>query len=243
MLHCLTLCPVVLFNTLESDTWFQTEFTAHTPPACSVTPIQIITTRAVASTQYVTVRWCWIIGSKQEKHESLCSSNVFSFIFYFFRWTASILYSLCLCPFINDKSIKYIFQISSSLQVRGRRPSQLPLDRPQNSQEPLHQPGSARKSHRRKGKSPDRWMCEHVLFFCSFLSAVWSSELLSDRNPLYSPHLLTSSFHHLLRFALSSFSSSHAHHISSYLFFWFLLFVTFCHLSSFLLTLPLISFS
>uniref|UniRef100_A0A4W6D9W7 PDZ domain containing 4 n=1 Tax=Lates calcarifer TaxID=8187 RepID=A0A4W6D9W7_LATCA len=36
-------------------------------------------------------------------------------------------------------------------QVRGRRPSQLPLDRPQNSQEPLHQPGSARKSHRRKG--------------------------------------------------------------------------------------------
>lgn len=37
-------------------------------------------------------------------------------------------------------------------QVRGRRPSQLPLDRPQNSQESLHQAGSVRKSHRRKGK-------------------------------------------------------------------------------------------
>uniref|UniRef100_A0A8C4NQQ5 PDZ domain-containing protein n=1 Tax=Dicentrarchus labrax TaxID=13489 RepID=A0A8C4NQQ5_DICLA len=36
-------------------------------------------------------------------------------------------------------------------KVRGRRPSQLPLDRPQNSQESLHQPGSVRKSHRRKG--------------------------------------------------------------------------------------------
>ncbi|XP_047463108.1 PDZ domain-containing protein 4-like isoform X2 [Mugil cephalus] len=35
-------------------------------------------------------------------------------------------------------------------QVKGRRPSQLPLDRPQNSQEPLQQPGSVRKSHRRK---------------------------------------------------------------------------------------------
>ncbi|XP_038579786.1 PDZ domain-containing protein 4-like [Micropterus salmoides] len=38
-----------------------------------------------------------------------------------------------------------------NVKVRGRRPSQLPLDRPQNSQEPLHQPGSVRKSHRRKG--------------------------------------------------------------------------------------------
>ncbi|XP_074500921.1 PDZ domain-containing protein 4-like isoform X2 [Sebastes fasciatus] len=38
-----------------------------------------------------------------------------------------------------------------NVKVRGRRLSQLPLDRPQNSQEPLHQPGSARKSHRRKG--------------------------------------------------------------------------------------------
>ncbi|XP_040009018.1 PDZ domain-containing protein 4-like [Xiphias gladius] len=38
-----------------------------------------------------------------------------------------------------------------NIKVRGRRPSQLPLDRPQNSQESLHQPGSVRKSHRRKG--------------------------------------------------------------------------------------------
>ncbi|XP_059189163.1 PDZ domain-containing protein 4-like [Centropristis striata] len=38
-----------------------------------------------------------------------------------------------------------------NVKVRGRRPSQLPLDRPQNSQEPLQQPGSVRKSHRRKG--------------------------------------------------------------------------------------------
>nr|XP_046253386.1 PDZ domain-containing protein 4-like [Scatophagus argus] len=36
-------------------------------------------------------------------------------------------------------------------KVRGRRPSQLPLDRPQNSQESLQRPGSVRKSHRRKG--------------------------------------------------------------------------------------------
>ncbi|XP_026223948.1 PDZ domain-containing protein 4-like [Anabas testudineus] len=38
-----------------------------------------------------------------------------------------------------------------NIKVRGRRPSQLPLDRAQNSQEPLHQPSSIRKSHRRKG--------------------------------------------------------------------------------------------
>ncbi|XP_054465502.1 PDZ domain-containing protein 4-like [Anoplopoma fimbria] len=38
-----------------------------------------------------------------------------------------------------------------NIKVRGRRPSQLPLDKPQNSQEPLHQAGSVRKSHRRKG--------------------------------------------------------------------------------------------
>ncbi|XP_027131342.1 PDZ domain-containing protein 4 isoform X2 [Larimichthys crocea] len=38
-----------------------------------------------------------------------------------------------------------------NVKVRGRRPSQLPLDRPQNSQESLHQAGSVRKSHRRKG--------------------------------------------------------------------------------------------
>ncbi|XP_029291742.1 PDZ domain-containing protein 4 [Cottoperca gobio] len=38
-----------------------------------------------------------------------------------------------------------------SVKVRGRRPSQLPIDKPQNSQEPLQQPGSVRKSHRRKG--------------------------------------------------------------------------------------------
>ncbi|XP_060890030.1 PDZ domain-containing protein 4-like isoform X2 [Labrus mixtus] len=36
-------------------------------------------------------------------------------------------------------------------KVRGRKSSQPPLDRPQNSQEPLQQPGSVRKSHRRKG--------------------------------------------------------------------------------------------
>ncbi|AWP09991.1 putative PDZ domain-containing protein 4-like [Scophthalmus maximus] len=36
-------------------------------------------------------------------------------------------------------------------QVRGRRTSQPPLDRPQNSQEPLQQPGTVRKIHRRKG--------------------------------------------------------------------------------------------
>ncbi|XP_042347239.1 PDZ domain-containing protein 4-like [Plectropomus leopardus] len=38
-----------------------------------------------------------------------------------------------------------------NIKVRGRRPSQLPLDRPQSSQEPLQQPGPVRKSHRRKG--------------------------------------------------------------------------------------------
>ncbi|XP_028265178.1 PDZ domain-containing protein 4-like [Parambassis ranga] len=38
-----------------------------------------------------------------------------------------------------------------NVKARGRRPSQLPLDRPQNSQEPLHQPCSVRKGHRRKG--------------------------------------------------------------------------------------------
>ncbi|XP_041655902.1 PDZ domain-containing protein 4-like [Cheilinus undulatus] len=39
-----------------------------------------------------------------------------------------------------------------STKVRGRRSSQPPLDRQtQNSQEPLQQPGSVRKSHRRKG--------------------------------------------------------------------------------------------
>eukprot|EP00064_Thunnus_orientalis_P021668 superscaffoldBa00006724_g21835 len=38
-----------------------------------------------------------------------------------------------------------------NIKVRGRRPSQLPLDRPQNSQEPLQHPGPVRKSHRRKG--------------------------------------------------------------------------------------------
>ncbi|XP_053706184.1 PDZ domain-containing protein 4-like isoform X2 [Synchiropus splendidus] len=37
-----------------------------------------------------------------------------------------------------------------NLKVRGRRPSQLPLDRPQNSQEPLHHNGPTRKGHRRK---------------------------------------------------------------------------------------------
>ncbi|XP_062418105.1 PDZ domain-containing protein 4-like isoform X1 [Pungitius pungitius] len=38
-----------------------------------------------------------------------------------------------------------------NVKVRGRRPSQLPLEKTQNSQEPLHQLGSVRKSHRRKG--------------------------------------------------------------------------------------------
>ncbi|CAJ1084335.1 PDZ domain-containing protein 4-like isoform X2 [Xyrichtys novacula] len=38
-----------------------------------------------------------------------------------------------------------------NVKVRGRRSSQPPLDRPQNSQEPLQQSGSVRKSHRRKG--------------------------------------------------------------------------------------------
>ncbi|XP_026189012.1 PDZ domain-containing protein 4-like [Mastacembelus armatus] len=38
-----------------------------------------------------------------------------------------------------------------NIKVKGRRPSQLPLDRPQNSQEPLHQAISVRKSHKRKG--------------------------------------------------------------------------------------------
>ncbi|XP_077937628.1 PDZ domain-containing protein 4 isoform X2 [Gasterosteus aculeatus] len=37
-----------------------------------------------------------------------------------------------------------------NVKVRGRRPSQLPLEKPQNSQEPLHQLGSVRRSHRRK---------------------------------------------------------------------------------------------
>ncbi|KAF1391072.1 hypothetical protein PFLUV_G00064790 [Perca fluviatilis] len=38
-----------------------------------------------------------------------------------------------------------------NIKVRGRRPSQLPLDRPQISQQPLQQLGSSRRSHRRKG--------------------------------------------------------------------------------------------
>ncbi|XP_022622548.1 PDZ domain-containing protein 4-like [Seriola dumerili] len=38
-----------------------------------------------------------------------------------------------------------------NMKVRGRGASQLPLDRSQNSQEPLNQSGSVRKSHRRKG--------------------------------------------------------------------------------------------
>ncbi|XP_063757457.1 PDZ domain-containing protein 4-like [Eleginops maclovinus] len=38
-----------------------------------------------------------------------------------------------------------------NVKVRGRRASQLPLERPQNSQEPLQQPGSIRKNHKRKG--------------------------------------------------------------------------------------------
>ncbi|CAB1453535.1 unnamed protein product [Pleuronectes platessa] len=37
------------------------------------------------------------------------------------------------------------------MKVRGRRTSQPPLDRPQNSQEALQPPGSVRKGHRRKG--------------------------------------------------------------------------------------------
>ncbi|XP_056130629.1 PDZ domain-containing protein 4-like [Lampris incognitus] len=36
-------------------------------------------------------------------------------------------------------------------KVRGRKPSQLPLDRPQNSQDPSHHPGMVRKAHRKKG--------------------------------------------------------------------------------------------
>ncbi|KAK1898593.1 PDZ domain containing protein 4 [Dissostichus eleginoides] len=39
-----------------------------------------------------------------------------------------------------------------NMKVRGRRASQLPLDRSQNSQEPLQQPGSVRKNNRRKGE-------------------------------------------------------------------------------------------
>ncbi|XP_042082354.1 PDZ domain-containing protein 4 isoform X2 [Haplochromis burtoni] len=38
-----------------------------------------------------------------------------------------------------------------NVKLRGRRPSQLPLDRSQNSQEPLSQSGLGCKSHRRKG--------------------------------------------------------------------------------------------
>ncbi|KAM8862816.1 PDZ domain-containing protein 4-like isoform 2-T6 [Spinachia spinachia] len=38
-----------------------------------------------------------------------------------------------------------------NVKARGRRPSQIPVEKPQNSQEPLHQPGSVRRSHRRKG--------------------------------------------------------------------------------------------
>ncbi|XP_054869165.1 PDZ domain-containing protein 4-like isoform X2 [Amphiprion ocellaris] len=38
-----------------------------------------------------------------------------------------------------------------TLKARGRRPSQLPLERSQNSQEPLQQPTSVRKSQKRKG--------------------------------------------------------------------------------------------
>nr|XP_020474622.1 PDZ domain-containing protein 4-like isoform X2 [Monopterus albus] len=38
-----------------------------------------------------------------------------------------------------------------NIKVRGRRSSQLLLDRSQNSQESLQQPGSVRKSHKRKG--------------------------------------------------------------------------------------------
>ncbi|XP_067384390.1 PDZ domain-containing protein 4-like isoform X1 [Channa argus] len=38
-----------------------------------------------------------------------------------------------------------------NIKVRGRRPSQLPMDTPPNSQEPLQQAGSIRKSHKRKG--------------------------------------------------------------------------------------------
>ncbi|TDH11102.1 hypothetical protein EPR50_G00082350 [Perca flavescens] len=38
-----------------------------------------------------------------------------------------------------------------NIKVRGRRSSQLPLDRPQISQQPLQPLGSSRRSHRRKG--------------------------------------------------------------------------------------------
>ncbi|XP_078100731.1 PDZ domain-containing protein 4-like [Sander vitreus] len=38
-----------------------------------------------------------------------------------------------------------------NIKVRGRRPSQLPLDRPQTSQQPLQQLGWSRRSHKRKG--------------------------------------------------------------------------------------------
>lgn len=92
------------------------------------------------------------------------------------------------------------------LQVRGRRLSQLPLDRPQNSQEPLHQPGSARKSHRRKGTPhpTNRHKHEHILyhsvsaltFFLSFVCALF--EVLSCCQTKiclvsFSSHLLISS--------------------------------------------------
>nr|XP_029138002.1 PDZ domain-containing protein 4-like isoform X2 [Labrus bergylta] len=59
-----------------------------------------------------------------------------------------------------EEQYRIMFQQKGSLRpmdrqgntkVRGRRSSQPPLDRLQNSQEPLQQPGSVRKSHRRKG--------------------------------------------------------------------------------------------
>ncbi|CAL8370021.1 unnamed protein product [Lota lota] len=57
-----------------------------------------------------------------------------------------------------EEQYKILFQpsdppnLTSCFQVRGRRlNTQLPLDRPQNSQDALQGPGSARRGHRRKG--------------------------------------------------------------------------------------------
>lgn len=80
----------------------------------------------------------------------------------------------CINKYISPYELHFC-SVRVTLQVRGRRPSQLPLDRAQSSQEPLHQPGSIRKSHRRKGESANFHFLFSVREKSSFSSRLTSS--------------------------------------------------------------------
>lgn len=117
----------------------------------------------------------------------------------------------------------------SSLQVRGRRPSQLPLDRAQSCQEPLHQPGSVRKSHRRKGEHTSTSSYFSFLFtqvslpvFCQRGILFFISSYMNYALSSLFFHVLVSSFHPIRLHPTSSRSMQRplpSHSFSSFIFF------------------------